>query len=297
MPNRDTPPRLIEAWLDFHREGLCRNLDAVFAFDGQGMEIWCRSENNRNFRKLQKIVDALRNSHNVELYITRPPKNSSEDYKVTWTEIPPALAENRELLRSLRPPAGSQPNIVTLVDSEGQLYTRVLYDAPGTAAANATRTLWSRLTVWANQVLGNNRIMRQYAADIPELMSAAFEPAFAAALRGRARDVCRKHAKDLAKSIRNLKKDVSRAFPGTSAKNAVNKKAAKKQSQADLPAVMAKADIIAAEARILSGRIYRFIYPEQHTVDLNELKRPGLIVSLDALEAEANDFERALANI
>ena len=299
MPNRDTPPRLVEAWLTFHNERLCRNLDAVFAFDGQRMEIWCRSEDNRDFRKLQKIVEPLKNSHNVELYITRLPKNSGENNMVNWTDMPPSLAENRELLSYLRPPAGSPPRVITYEDSEGQIQTRVLIDNPGAMSANAANRnyiLRSRLTVWANRVLGNNRIMQQYAEDIPELIGVAFEPAYNAALRGRAVNICKKHAKDLAKSTRDLKKDLARAFPraGTSAKTAENKSAAKKEPPATLSAVIEKADMIATETRALSRRIYRFIYPDQHTVDLSELKRPGLIVSLDALEVETRDFERAL---
>ena len=298
MPNRDTPPKLIEAWLDFHREGLCRNLDAVFAFDRQGMEIWCRSEDNRDFQKLQKILEPLRNSLNVELYITRPTKNGSEDQKLNWADMPPSIAENRELNSYLRPMPGNQPRIVMLVDSDGQVYTRVLQDTPGMMAANAAamnRAQLSRLTIWANRVLGNNRIMRQYAVDIPELLRAAFEPTFHAALHGRARDICRKHTKDLAKSIRDLKKDLSRAFPKTLEKNAENKKTTNNESLAAFPAVMEKADMIAENARILSGRIYSFIYPMEHTVDLDELKKPGLIITLNALEAEIGDFERSLA--
>jgi len=303
MPNRDTPPKLIEAWLDFHREGLCQNLDTVFAFDGHGMEIWCRSEDNGSLRKLQKIIDSLQSSHNVELYLTQPAKDDGEDDSVTWTDIPPSIAENRELRSSLRIQVEqiNRPIVITLVDAEGQTYTQVLPDVSGTSASSAAitseRILRSRLTVWANSVLRNNRIIRQYAADIPELLGVAFEPAFGAGLRGRAKDVCRKHAKDMVKSIRDLKKNLSYAFPKTPAKTAENKKAAKKESPAALSAVMDKADIIAADARALSGRIHRFIYPNQHTVDLDELQRPGLLVSLDAFEAEAGDFEQALANI
>ena len=305
MPNRDTPPGLIEAWLDFHREGLCRNLDAVFAFDGQGMEIWCRSEDNGNLRKLQRIIDPLRNSHSVELYLTRPAKkNSGEDDKVTRTDIPPSLVENRELRSNLRFHAEqiNKPIVITIVDADGQTYTQILPGVSGGASAsNAAaineRVLRSRLTAWANSVLESNRIMRQYAADIPELLGVAFEPAFDAGLRGRAKDVCRKHAKDMVKNIVDLKKNLSRAFPKTPAKTAGNKKSAKEKSPAALSAVMEKADMLAAGARALSGRIYRFIYPDQYTVDLDELQRPGLLVSLDALEAEAGDFDQALATI
>jgi hypothetical protein len=301
MPNRDTPPRLVEAWLDFHRQELCRDMDAVFAFDGHGMEIWCRSEENRTYRKLQKIIEPLRNSHKVELYLTRVPKNSKENEKILWTTIPPSLAENRELRSYMRVAGpGSQPRIVTFTDVDGNMHTYVLPDSPAITAANAAaadNVLRSRLSAWGNSVLRNNRIMRQYAVDIPELIRTAFEPAFDAALRGRARDICRKHAKDLVKSIRDLNKNLSRAFPKPSAKTAGNKKETKKEVPVFLTVVMEQADGIAAGTKVLSGRIFRFIYPTQHTVDLDDLKRPGLLASLDALETEAGDFEKALANL
>ncbi|MCL2877763.1 MAG: hypothetical protein FWF13_03170 [Acidobacteria bacterium] len=300
MPNRDTPPRLVEAWLDFHREELCLNLDAVFAFDGQGMEIWCRSEENRDYRKLQKIIEPLRNSYDVELYTTQPPKDNNEDDKIALTDIPPSLVENRELRSYMRPYTGpgNPPRIIIVTDEEGGTYTRVLPDTPNVLAANAAaadRVLRARLVIWIKSVTRNSRIMRQYAVDIPELLRVAFEPAFGAVLRGRARDICRKHAKDLLKSIQNLKKNLARAFPKPPAKTVENKKA-KKEPPAALPAVIEKADGIAGEAQVLSGRIYRFIYPAQHTVDLDELKKPGLLASLDAFEAEARDFQQALAN-
>jgi hypothetical protein len=296
MPNRDTPPRLVEAWLDFHRRELCRNLDAVFVFDGQGMEIWCRSEETRAYRNLLKIIEPLQNSHSVELYTTRPPKNNDDD-KPSWMDIPPSLAENRELRSRLRPlTLGAQTRVITFMDEEGAVQTRVVTDPPGAAARAADSVLRSRLVIWANSVLENNRIMRQYAGEIPELLRTAFEPAFGAALRGRAKDICRKHAKDLVKSIRDSKNNLSRAFPGPSVKSVENKKS-KKESPAALPAVMERADELAARARDLSERIYRFIYPAQHTVDLDELQRPGLLVSLDALETEALDFEQDLTNL
>jgi hypothetical protein len=102
------------------------------------------------------------------------------------------------------------------------------------------------------------------------------------------------------KNIRDLNKDISRAFPKLLARTAENKedkKETKREFPAALPAVIDKAYVIAAEARVLSGRIYRFIYPAQHTVDLDELQNPGLLVSLDALEAGAGRFEQALAKL
>ena len=306
MPNRDTPPKLVEAWLDFHRKGLCRNLDAVFAFDGQGMEIWCRSEENSGYRKLQKIIKPLLNSHNVELYTTRPTKNNGENDTLPWETIPPSLAENSELRSYLRPIAGladpPRVRVITYIDEAGQThtYTQVLPSLPGAAAANAiaaNRVMRSRLIIWVKQVTGNNRIMRQYAEDIPELINIVFEPAFSAVVHKHAMDICRKHAKDLVKSIRDLNKNISRAFPKPSSKTAQNKKEAKKEPPKPSSAVIDLANSIAANARDLSGRVYSFIYPSQHTVDLDELQSPGLLISLDALEAETRGFEQMLAKI
>jgi len=306
MPNRVTPPKLLEAWLDFHRKGLCRNLDAVFAFDGQGMEIWCRSEENSDYRKLQKIIEPLLNSHNVELYTTRPPKNDGESDALPWEAIPPSLAENRELRSYLRPFAGltapPRVSVITYIDETGQTqtYTQVLPSPPGAAAANAIaadRVMRSRLIIWAKQVTGNNRIMRQYAEDIPELLNIAFEPAFSAVMHKHAMGICRKHAKDLVKSIRDLNTNLSRAFPKPSSKTAQNKKELKKEPSKPSSAIIDMANSISAAARDLSGRVYRFIYPSQHAVDLDELQRPGLLVSLDALEDETRGFEQALARV
>jgi len=300
MPNRDTPPRLVGAWLDFHREELCRKLDAVFAFDGNGMEIWCRSEDNRDCRKLQKITESLRNSHDVELYLTQLSKNNRENNNITWTAIPPSIAENRVLSSSMRSfVLVNPPRAIIVTDSEGNSEIRVL---PGSSsaenAAYSTRIMQSRLVAWANSVLRNNRTMRQYALDIPELIRTAFEPAFGAVLCKRARDVCRKHVKDLAKSIRDLNKRLSRAFPKPSAKPVGNiAENIKNEPPKTSSAVVDRADRISEGVMVLSGRIYRFIYPTDHTVDLDELKRPGLLASLDALETETGDFERALAKL
>jgi len=168
------------------------------------------------------------------------------------------------------------------------------------SAAAVTRNLQVRMVAWVNSTLTNSRIMRQYAADLPELINVAFEQAFGAAIRGRARDVCRRHTNDLMRNIRDLRRDLARAFPRPAAKPAgkpAAKNEARKKTPAVLPSIVDRADGIADAARVLSGRIYRFIYPAQHTVDLEELRRPGLLVSLDAIEAETRDFQQALARM
>ena len=300
MPNRDTPPRLVEAWLNFHRQGLCRSLDAVFAFVGQGMEVWCRGEESGTYRKFQKIMEPLRDSYGVDLYVTRPSGNNPGIDDVSRV-APPSLVENLELRSRLRPGmAYSPPRVITYTDSDGQTHVSVIPDNTAANMAAEDRAVGPRLISWANSVMENRRIMRQYAADIPELLSTAFEPVFGATIRGHARDICIKHAKDLEKSIRDLKKELSHAFPKQSVKN-IDSKADKKETK-NLPPpalsdVMGKADELVDGTRVLAGRIYRFIYPAQHTVDLDELQNPGLLVSLDVLAADIRDFEQALAKL
>ena len=306
MPNRTTHPKLVEAWLDFHREWLCRDIDAVFAFDGQGMEIWCRSgEKNDSYQKLLKIIQPLLNSHMVELYSTLRSGRGSGTSELSRSDIPPSLFENRELRAGMRPvPASRPPRIVRVVDSEGNVEVIVLPSPPEPISAReaaSDRALRSNLASWANSVMKHRRIMRQYAEDIPELINVAAESIFDEVLRRSAMDICLKHVKELGKSIRDLNKKISYAFPKNSVK-AVENKAGKKETKkkiipAALPAVIVQAEAIAAAARGLYEQIYRFIFPADHTVDIDDLQMPGLLVSLNAIETDTRDFEQALTNL
>ena len=308
MPDRDTPPKLVEAWLEFHREKLCRDLDAVFAFDGPGMEIWCRSEENRSFRKLQRIIEPLRNSQRVDLYVTRPPQEKEDDEGV-WSDLPPSLVENRELQTYLRPrawPNAPAPRVITVV-TDGEENTQVQVFAPGfpdgapLSVNTSDRILLSRLYVYARSIMKDNWIMSQYAADIPELIRTAQESAFEMALRRHAREVCREHVKDLAKSVGGLRKDLSHAFPKAGDKKTRESGKKKESTVPSSPptpsAFIERAEAVAANARVLSSRVHRFIYPTEHTVSLDDLRQPGLTASLEALEADIRDFERELAHL
>ena len=306
MPNRDTPPKLVEAWLEFHREKLCRDLDAVFSFDGPGMEIWCRSEENRSFRKLQQIIAPLRDSHSIDLYVTRPPKEKDAGEGV-WDDLPPSLVENRELQIYLRPRAwtnASAPRVITVItDEEGNTQVRVLTpgfsDGALLSVNTSDRILLSRLYAYARSIMKNNLIMLQHAVDMPELIRTAQESAFGIPLRRRAREVCRDHVKDLVKSVERLRKDLARAFPrasiNKSSEPGKKKASSVSSSPSSLSAFIEGAETIAASALELSSRVHRFIYPTEHTVSLDDLRQPGLTASLEVFEAEIRRFERELA--
>jgi hypothetical protein len=312
MPNPNTPPKLVEAWLEFHREGLCRNLDVVFAFSGQGMEIWCRSEENRSYRKLQQLIEPLRNSHDVDLYTTTPPKaKGAQDAGNAESDLPPSLLENRELHAYLRPIPGLNmptPRLIQIVtndkgESQVQVITPGFPGGPPLTAGAAEQILRSRLIAYARSVMEDSRIMRQYADDLCELVRVALEPAFAATLRRRAAQICRAHAKDLAKSVADLRKDLSYALPKTKEKTkekkAVEKKT-KESGKAGTPtphAFIEKTESTAATARDLASQIYRFIYPQEHTVSLDDLRRPDLAASLEAFEEETRTLEREIVNL
>ncbi|MDR1726975.1 MAG: hypothetical protein LBT74_03455 [Acidobacteriota bacterium] len=304
MPNRDTPTKLVEAWLEFHSEGLCRELDAVFAFDGAGMEVWCRSEENRSYRKLQRLLQPLQSAYGVELYATIPPgpEKLDDGRADDRGDLPPSLLENRELRAHLRPLPGlnmTQPRIFEEVVINGVRYVRelVISSSLGGALspAQAERVLRARLFAYARSVLEDGRIMRQYAEDLCELVQTALEPAFDAALRRRAALVCRGHAKDLAKSVEDLRKDLSYAFPKPKEGGGKPSGGGASPRPSSPPEYVAKTAGIAVKARELSSRVYSFVYPTEHTVSLDELRRPGLVDALEAFEAEARDFAKGIA--
>jgi hypothetical protein len=55
-----------------------------------------------------------------------------------------------------------------------------------------------------------------------------------------------------------------------------------------------RATAISSTAQDVARRIYRFIHPQQHTVDLDELRDPSLLESLAELRRMTHDFEIAL---
>jgi len=273
----------------------------------------------------------------VDLYTTRPPEAGKpagdEDADADARgDLPPSLLENRELRDYLRPLPGlnlPQPRIFEEVVIDGVRRIREIRPGfsggPALTPAAAERALRARLYAYARSVLENSRVMRQYTEDLRELLGVALEPAFGADLRRRAALVCREHAKDLAKSVAELREDVSHAFPepkkekgkqeekekkekgrgsdksadkgGNTNKAGEDTAGIKKTAPVPPSALVAKTEEAAGRARELASRVYRFIYPTGHTVSLDDLRNPGLVAALEAFEAETRALAGELADI
>jgi hypothetical protein len=57
------------------------------------------------------------------------------------------------------------------------------------------------------------------------------------------------------------------------------------------------ATLISSAAEKLARRIFNFIYPEQYTVDLDELRQSSLLESLRELKTMNADLQKALAHL
>jgi hypothetical protein len=278
MPPRDTPQRLLEAWLRFHETDLCQGVDAVFAFHSSGMEVWSLVEDEKSYQKLQELLDPLRASYRIELYTTWP---QAEKKSESGADPPPSLWENHELRSYLgdsfarargRTSFGDLPPLITDLPAPDEM-------------------LKQRLSIYAEQTLERNQMMKRYAMDLPALVRVTLDPTVSRALRSRASAVCMKHARDLSKCIEKLADSLRHAFP----KAADEKSSRPEKSGKTGTALLESALQISAITQNVSLRVYHFIHPEHYTVGLDELRQPSLLHALATLEKMNSDFQKALA--
>ncbi len=275
MPDRDTHPKLVEAWLRFHRDELCQKLDSVFVFDGAGVEIWCVVESRRHYERLQRLLEPLRGAFRVDLYPTRP----APDRKKKMEEPPPSLCENRELRASLEDPF--------------LRFESSLEDFPGRGAIfPPDEVLKRRLMAYAEQLLGWSEKVRRYGSDLPGLVSVAADPERSPHLRRTAGSVCRAHARNLGKTVRRMKKELAYAIPEAGREPSAETDRAPRGGDAG-----EGAEAVARAAGEVFRGVKRFLYPERHTVDVGDLQRPGLFESLGELEGGAARLEKLLDRI
>jgi hypothetical protein len=268
-----TPAALRTFWLDFHGTRLCQDIDAVFVFHERGMEAWCLTDNPRSLDRLKRITGPLAPSYQVDLYVTRPqPERDKQDDPGP----PPGLWNNRELRAYLG----------ELIDD-----TRGLAGRPGTGFDDELFTLKHRIQMFADQTLELSRRMERYAMDLEGLSVVAFDPAYAAADGKRARALCTMHASDVDECASKLDQNLRRALPPP-AKRAKPDNAGTALRSSASPADMASE--IAREARKVAHRVYRFIYPDQFTVEIADLREPGLLESLVVLRRMTADFQHKL---
>jgi len=124
------------------------------------------------------------------------------------------------------------------------------------------------------------------------LVHIALDPAIEPALQAKARAVSLAHAQELGKVLIKLEANLSLAIPKSKPKRRLPSNAEKSD---DAPkSLLHYSEQIANDARALAQRIYRFVHPEQFTVDLDELRKPSLLESIKEMFKMDLEFQKRM---
>jgi hypothetical protein len=273
----DAPKTLCRVWLRFHETGLCQGMDAVFVFGKNGMEVWSRIEDGKSYEKLQKMLEPLQDTYRIALYPTFP--SEDKEREDDW-DPPSSLWENDELRASLGDSFARARNSLLFNDAQDRFFPP------------ADEVLKQRLLVYAEQLIKRSRKIERYATDLPGLAEVATNPAILPELRSKAAQISKAHAKNMQKELGKLEKSLKYAFP---------RSREEKDPSSGQPAGNAgstytdMAEQIAGEAEELAFRVNNFLYPKKYTVDLDELRRPGLLKATSRLERMVAEFQKTSA--
>src|SRR6266536_826614 len=195
----EVPRALREVWLRFDETELCQEVDAVFNLRKDTMVVWCRVEDEKSYGKFLELIEPLRASYTVAVYVTRlsPEKKSPED-----KDPPPSLWNNAEIREYLQDPFQRNPG------SAGGFTVR-----PPPGEHDSEFFLKQRIMMFAEQTLEWERKMNRYASDLPELAEAAFGSSAEPALSSRAAATCLAHAQGVEKQAERLADNLARALP------------------------------------------------------------------------------------
>jgi len=276
-PDRETPPKLREVWLRFHKDNLCEKVDAGFVFHRGKMEVLVNIGNGKSNGKFFDILEPLHSSSQIKLHTVRL---QTEQELIDIRNTPPSFWLNSRLTEYLRDSFLRDTSITNFgLQSDSTGWTSSIM-------------FGQRMLMFARDTLDYNRKIRLYAAHLPLLALAAFDPQIAPALRNQALDVCRAHVKKLEKYTKKLNGNLARALPKTTNKSS-------KTTQSEDPSKTDQSSIDIAlrltdEADDLSRLVYRFIYPQSHTVELADLLNPTLLQSLQTLRQTTAEFQNSI---
>jgi len=275
IPLKDAAAPLREVWLRFHQSRLCLGVDALFVFQPKGMEVWCRIKDERSYQQLSAWVAPLRKSFLVELYPTHADREK-KPYSPEDDDPPPSFWTNGELRSYMHDPYFSRLGVS--LDEESRL----------SVPPNIDPELKRRLKLFADDILSLVGKMERLGSDLPALAGAAFGEELLPEIRARARGICLDHVREASRCALRLAENLRHALPHASEKTAETRSAAKEPAELANP--LEGALSFSAQALEVAHRIVRFVYPQAHTVDLADLKKPSLIEDLKALQQSAAAF-------
>ena len=278
---RNAPRKLVEAWLRFHEMDLCQGVDAVFEFDKSGMKAWCLIEDKKKYEKFVELLEPLQDSYRIELCATLPPISLEPDGKYD----PPAnLWENKKLrsyLGNLYAPNKLNSGVID--------FSPEIDPITNSSEDDVLRRL---LFIYADQTQDWNIKIKKYATDLPALAHLAGDSGMADDLRFRANAACMAHSRGLGKYLKKLKSNLAPAIPKSKKRDEDSSQPGKTIDPGKT--LVDKAEQISTTAQDLFQSVENFIHPEKFTVDLDELRSPNILVTIDALETMCADFETEL---
>jgi hypothetical protein len=267
------PRELTKAWLRLHEEELCLGIDAVVVPVGSGYQVWSLVEDERHFKKLLKILQPLSESGRLEIFAAeRVPEEKYKD------GAPPSLWENDELRNFYRFPSRLLDTQITLDWTLGMISREDIFI--------------QRLIIFSRQTLEKGENLRRYAKDLPALTHTVLNPALETDLRLLALKICRGHIKGIEEQSDDLKKNLEQALP--------KGKEMREVPLQDLSAAFEETSTrelavrISEQAREISAQVHSFIYPESHTVEVKELRSPGILDSLRVLREMGEIYMRKM---
>jgi hypothetical protein len=279
---RDTPPKLLEAWLRFHETDLCQGVNAVFEFRNSGMKIWCLIEDQKSYQKLLQLLEPLADHCQIELCATgRPAGKQPDDDR----DPPASLWENEELrsyLGDLYAPI--KPRSAIDVDSPDIMKRPMSF--------SDLDILKHLLLIYEEQILEYNGKMERYATDLPALARVAADHDVATALKQKATAACWMHSQGLIKYVDKLNANLTPAIPKPKKRKHVSSPS--EYGSETGKTVVDKAEQISATAQNVARRVHNFIHPENFTVDLDELRQPSLLESLKEMRGMLVGFQKGL---
>jgi hypothetical protein len=289
--DRNALLKLHKAWVRLHKDNLCLDVDATFILQKSKMEVQASTGDEKNYEKLLKILKPVRESYGPELHIVRLP-TQREPFAIN--SIPPSLWTNSELLYYLRDSFQRDPSVFNigwqLINPRSPFESITPISTP---TAEPSAMLQQRMFLFAKNLLDHNWKMERYAAHLPSLARIAFDPAETPELRRQALAVCRAHAREVAKYAKKLNDSISLMMPDASEKTIVTMPPGNSITASASPTD--RAERLAAEAQTLCRSVYQFVYPQEHTVTLEELGHPQLLQSLEMLLKMVEGFQNSVS--
>jgi len=267
------PTELIRVWMRFHETELCQSIDTVFVFGNDGMEVWSRVEDDKQYGRFEKTLEPLLDRYRIELYATYPTEDKDSDSN--W-DPPSSLWENSQLRSSLGDPFSRNRDPLGFETMNSRAFNPA-YDM-----------LRQRLLVYADQVMDRNLKIKRYSEDLPALSQIAASPLMPSDIRLAASLICQAHARKLEKELEKLEKSLKYAFPKSEEKEEAPPK--QPQHESAEAAFAGAAGEIAETVLSITRRVDHFIHPTQHTVNLDELRRPGILYEIVGAREMIADF-------